>query len=421
MNNTSEELPKFGPVAGTVLLVDDNPANLGILTDYLKTYNLKVPVATSGETALKRAKLIQPDLILLDVVMHGIDGFETCLRLKADEATRDIPVIFMTALTDHDSKVRGLSCGAVDYVTKPIHQEEVLMRIQTHLKLSTLTSSLKTRSNELANANAQLAKANRRILQLNDQLQEENIRMNVEMKLARRIQTALLPERVDHDELDITAVMLPAKVVGGDYYDFTFDRAGNLWFAIGDVSGHGITAGLIMMMVETAFNVCIKDFPDPSPKDIVVIINHILKENVQDRLQEEHFMTLNLLQYKGKGHFIFAGLHVDIIVYRAAEKKCEFITTEGCYLGLIPEVEPSTENRDFTLNKDDILVLYTDGITEARQKGKKMLDSDGLAGIIEQNAHKSVDEIKDTVLEQTLEWYGEKQKDDITMIIARKK
>lgn len=125
-----------------ILAVDDNPANLNLLFDLLDKANFEVLISQSGESALKRAKNTSPDIILLDVMMPGIDGFETCRQLKADEATKDIPVIFMTALSDIVDKVKGLELGAVDYITKPIQPQEVLARIKIHLTIQQLQRDL---------------------------------------------------------------------------------------------------------------------------------------------------------------------------------------------------------------------------------------------------------------------------------------
>lgn len=119
----------------TILIVDDNPANLSVIVDHLEEDGLQVSVAQGGEEALKRAQFVKPDLVLLDVMMPGIDGFETCRRLKANAATRDIPVIFMTALTDIHEKVAAFAAGGVDYVSKPFQVEELLARVRTHLDL----------------------------------------------------------------------------------------------------------------------------------------------------------------------------------------------------------------------------------------------------------------------------------------------
>jgi PAS domain S-box-containing protein len=127
---------------GVILIVDDTPTNLEVLLDFLEDSGFRVLVAEDGVSAIERVEYAPPDLILLDVLMPEMDGFETCRRLKANESTKDIPVIFMTALTEMVDKVRGLSLGAVDYITKPLQHEEVLARVNIHLSLRNLTKTL---------------------------------------------------------------------------------------------------------------------------------------------------------------------------------------------------------------------------------------------------------------------------------------
>jgi|JI91814BRNA_FD_contig_81_685331_length_2181_multi_2_in_0_out_0_2 signal transduction histidine kinase len=140
----------------TILIVDDTPHNLGVLFEYLTSYSFKVLVAIDGESALEQAAYTKPDIILLDVMMPSIDGFEVCQRLKANQETQDIPVIFMTALSDTVDKVRGFNMGAVDYITKPLQHEEVLGRVQTHLTLRSLQKELKAKNEELYQINQNL-------------------------------------------------------------------------------------------------------------------------------------------------------------------------------------------------------------------------------------------------------------------------
>jgi putative two-component system response regulator len=142
----------------TILAVDDNPANLGLLLDLLDNVGFEVLISQNGRSALKRAKNTHPDIILLDVMMPNMDGFETCRRLKADESTKDIPVIFMTALSETVDKVRGFALGAVDYITKPIEPEEVLARVNTHLTMQHLQNELKTKNALLADREVHLTK-----------------------------------------------------------------------------------------------------------------------------------------------------------------------------------------------------------------------------------------------------------------------
>ena len=139
---------------GVIVIVDDKPTNLGVLFDFLTDSGFKVLVAQDGESALQKVEYARPrpDLILLDIMMPGIDGFETCRRLKANPSTRDIPVIFMTALSDTVDKVKGFSLGAVDYVTKPVQQEEVKARVTTHLTLRNLQHKLQEQNLQLQEA-----------------------------------------------------------------------------------------------------------------------------------------------------------------------------------------------------------------------------------------------------------------------------
>ena len=144
---TSTPAPETAP--HTILIVDDTPANLGVVVESLEGYGLRVVIAQDGEEGLQRADFAQPDLILLDVMMPGMDGFETCRRLKARPGTRDIPVIFMTALAETKDKVTGFEAGAVDYVTKPLQVEEVIARVNTHLSLHAMQQQLEAQNTRL--------------------------------------------------------------------------------------------------------------------------------------------------------------------------------------------------------------------------------------------------------------------------------
>lgn len=135
MNANGHDGKKLNYADYSILIVDDTPVNLGVIVDFLQGAGFNIRIARTGKSALKRVQYDQPDLILLDVLMPGLDGFETCRRLKENIATQDIPIIFMTSLTSVEDKVRGFEVGAVDYVTKPLHREEVLARITTHLRL----------------------------------------------------------------------------------------------------------------------------------------------------------------------------------------------------------------------------------------------------------------------------------------------
>ena len=162
----------------TVLVVDDNPSDLKIINSCLKESGYRTAIATSGKIALERVKRIHPDLILLDVMMPDIKGFDVCRHLKEHPDTRDIPVIFMTSLASLDDKIRGFRVGAVDYIAKPIFHEELLARVRIHLRMQQLTRNLQEHAAELERVNAQLLIANNEIQELNQRLEAENIRIS---------------------------------------------------------------------------------------------------------------------------------------------------------------------------------------------------------------------------------------------------
>ncbi len=144
----------------TLLIVDDNPTNLRVLLDYLRESGFKMLVARNGEGALRQARYAHPDIILLDVMMPGIDGYETCRQMKADDGLKDIPVIFMTALSETVNKLQGFEAGGVDYITKPLQHEEVLARVNTHLTIRKLQQQLEQQNALLQEKNRELEDLN---------------------------------------------------------------------------------------------------------------------------------------------------------------------------------------------------------------------------------------------------------------------
>ncbi|MBN1889143.1 MAG: response regulator [Thermoflexales bacterium] len=137
------------PSRSTILVVDDNAANLSVVADHLQALDLRVLTAMDGQDALETMQSTRPDLILLDVVMPGMNGFEVCRRLKADKTTQDIPIIFMTVLAEIKHKVKGFEMGGVDYVTKPVQPQELLARVRTHLALRAAQRQLDVRNEQL--------------------------------------------------------------------------------------------------------------------------------------------------------------------------------------------------------------------------------------------------------------------------------
>ena len=164
---------------GTLLVVDDTPETLTILRKWLNDHRYRVAVARNGQLALERVKRIHPDLILLDVLMPGMDGFEVCRLFKQDPMTRKIPVIFMTALDSAENKVKGFQAGAEDYITKPLNMDEVLARVRTHITLHKVQQTLQSRNAELQAA----LERERRM--------HEDLRVNLSLALPHELLTPL--------------------------------------------------------------------------------------------------------------------------------------------------------------------------------------------------------------------------------------
>jgi PAS domain S-box-containing protein len=277
---------------------------------------------------------------------------------------------------------------------------------------------------ELKQAQQALENANQKITKLNDNLTDENQRMHTEMELARRIQTALLPKLVKnvHPDFEIAALMLPAEEVGGDYYDISLDRENGLWLSIGDVSGHGVTPGLIMMMAQTVHTTITTNY-HASALDAVININKVLIKNVYERLGEDHFMTFTTLKYLGAGSFEYAGKHLDLVLYRQRTKTCERVETTGLYLNCITDLTSCTKNDKFIMEKGDLLVLYTDGLTEAANNNtqkREMIKLSGLMEIVQKYGEQEVEVCRDAIIKDVLHWSGGKQEDDMSLVVVRR-
>jgi DNA-binding response OmpR family regulator/DNA-binding CsgD family transcriptional regulator len=193
----------------TILIVDDFPANLGVLLDFLDSAGYQVLVAESGKGALSQLEYAQPDFILLDVAMPGIDGFETCRRLKKDERWRDTPVLFLTALNETTDKVRGFEVGAVDFISKPLHPEEVLARVRAHLQIRSLQQDLEEKNTLLEKAVALRIEAENQLQQSLDRavlVVSDGNRIQFCTRLARRLLKRYFPSTKDE-------YLLPAPLI----------------------------------------------------------------------------------------------------------------------------------------------------------------------------------------------------------------
>ncbi|MCA9689586.1 MAG: SpoIIE family protein phosphatase [Myxococcales bacterium] len=248
--------------------------------------------------------------------------------------------------------------------------------------------------------------------------EEERLRMSQEMDVARRIQTALLPAIDETRKQTLAAAMIPAEEVGGDYYDIIVDGNGVRWYGIGDVSGHGVTSGLIMLMTHCIVRTIIETAPDLSMDEILSKLNSILYDDIL-RLGESYHLTFGLLKSLGDGDYIAAGAHEDVIIHRAATGECETIPFDGCWFGLVPDIAGSSIELRFHLDPGDTVVLYTDGIIEAEAPDGSMWEVSRFIASIQRHAHLPPDEMKSAILQDVMNFMGT-QLDDITMMILRR-
>jgi serine phosphatase RsbU (regulator of sigma subunit) len=234
-----------------------------------------------------------------------------------------------------------------------------------------------------------------------------------EMELAKKIQTALVPAKPTLENCEVAAVMLPADQVGGDYYDVvTID--GNEWVLIGDVSGHGVSAGLVMMMCQTAVHSVLELDSSIAPHKLLATVNRSLTANIR-RLGEDKYMTINAFCRRPNGQFLFSGMHQDILIYRAQSASVEEIKADGMCLGLADAIDEQLVTDSFTLLEGDVLLLYTDGITEAMRNGR-MLDSSGLKEMLREFGAASAEQIVKSIIARLSEYTIS---DDVTALAIK--
>ncbi len=397
-------------IGGTLLVIDDNPANLSVVDDYMAGQALNVFTAMDGNDALAIAHQLKPDLILLDVMMPGIDGFEVCRRLKADERTQNIPVLFMTALDEPDDKVKGFEAGAVDYITKPLTQTELLARVKTHLRISALTHSLQA--------------ANTEIHALNARLQGENLRLETELNITRRIQSMLLPgaeELAQITDLEIAGFMQPATSVSGDYYD-VLCHDGHIKISMGDVTGHGLESGVVMLMVQTAVRaLLLSGLHDPVR--FMDALNRTLYANLK-RIGVDKSLSVTFLDYQQRtGQISLSGQHEQVLVLRQGGQVEVLDTIQlGFYVGLVEEITDLVDEHTFTLAPGESVVLYSDGFTEAGNADGKMYGLERLCTVVKAHWMESPEAIKEAAVADVKRFIGEcKTHDDMALLVIKKR
>ena len=248
--------------------------------------------------------------------------------------------------------------------------------------------------------------------------EEERLRIQQEMDVAHRIQLALLPAVDSADADRVAATMIPAEEVGGDYYDIITDEHGHTWYGIGDVSGHGVTAGLLMLMTHAIVRTIIRTDAGLPMARILGVLNRILYDDIQ-RLGESYHLTFGLLKSLGDGDYLAAGAHEDLIVYRAATGRCERVPLIGVWFGLMPDLPFTPQECRIHLDPGDTLVLYTDGILEAEARDGTLWEMARFEASIARHAHLPPTQMKDAIIRDVTAYMAE-QRDDITMMILRR-
>jgi len=246
----------------------------------------------------------------------------------------------------------------------------------------------------------------------------ERERLTKEMEIAARIQTSILPHDVNVPGLEIAASMHAATEVGGDYYDVVPVDDG-CWIGIGDVAGHGLPTGLVMLMMQSGIGALARKMPDASPRDLLLALNTMLVENVRERLGQREHATLTLIRYRRDGGLTFAGAHEEILIRRAATGRCERIETPGAWVGAKRDITAGTVDSAARLEPGDLLVLHTDGLTEAAADGGgARFGIDRLIALIEEHGASSPAAVRDAIL-AAVAAFASRRDDDITLLVGR--
>ncbi|MCC7178670.1 MAG: SpoIIE family protein phosphatase [Acidobacteria bacterium] len=334
-----------GLPASTILLVDDTPVNLQVLVRTLQAGGHRILAATNGRAALDIAMRARPDLVLLDVMMPDMDGFEVCRALKAHPETRETVVIFLSALDEVADKVSGLSIGAADYITKPIQAEEVRARVANHL----------TRQH------------------LERELRRSRDRLDRELANAADMQRLLLPRSMPtHPEAAFAAFYQTSRHAGGDYYDVIPIDAHRFGVMVADVSGHGAPAAIVMAMIRAVLHT----FPGV-PDDPLAVLNHI-NRHFQFLWETAMFATAvyGVLDLERRTWRAVCAGHPRPILVRSGDQVAPAEAATGMML-LFRELHEATVPAQALL-PGDRLVLYTDGITDRQAPDGTLYDRDRL-------------------------------------------
>ncbi len=336
-------------MAEKILIVDDNAVNRKLLIMILEKKGYLLFEAQDGEVAVSMAREILPDLILLDVMMPLKDGYEVCRLLKADEQFAATPIIFLSAKTETQDKIKGLNLGGSDYMTKPFDQGEVIARVNSQLEIRRL---------------------NQHLVEANNALVEKQKLIDADLKAAGAIQQTLLPHVMpDVETLDIAWKFLPCQDIGGDIFNiFRLDESHIALYML-DVSGHGVPAAMVAVSVSQMLfphvGFILKQTITPPPYYEISSPSQVLEGldilYPMERFDKYFTMTYMVLNIKTGGIIYSNAAHPHPVVVRT-DGTIEFLDKGGTIIGM-GGVMPFEEGR-VILNPGDRLFLYTDGIPE---------------------------------------------------------
>ncbi len=387
-------------MADRILVVDDELEILELVKLSLTADGFEVITANSGPEALAKMKQFAIDLLLLDVMMPYMDGYEVMNRLKADRMLSNIPVIMLTARAQLDDKIKGLSAGADDYVTKPFDLSELTARIEAVLS--------RTRRTKYVNP---LMRA------MGDWFTEDKVeQLAYHLEAAAEMQQRLLPkEAPQFDHIETAGVLRSSMMVAGDFYDFIpLDEEDQLGVAIYDIRGKGLPAAMLMMMVRAILRLVCRE--EASPDKVLKKINDILAIDTAPELYAT--MVYGILDTKSLTFTYSNAGHCYPIKVNSQKEGVRFLDTGGMLLGVFDFALFEAET--ILLNKNDILVLYTDGITETENAVEELFGEERLTKVIQNNANLSANEICGQIENSLIEFSGTQQRsDDLTIVVIK--
>jgi serine phosphatase RsbU (regulator of sigma subunit) len=245
----------------------------------------------------------------------------------------------------------------------------------------------------------------------------EQTRVSEEARVAAQIQTTMSPTTGEVVGFELSHISIPAAEAGGDYYDIIPVAQGN-WLTIGDVTGHGLGAGFIMLMLQSVIAGLVRNQQEIKPSRVISVVNEVIFDNVRHRLKRDEHATLLALHCSPSGQVTHAGAHEPIIVYRASTGRCEIMMTSGIWVGVLADATALTDDNSFTLEEGDVLVLVTDGLTEARNAHHEQFGLTRVVSVVEEASGQPVAAIRDKILAALKAW-SVTQEDDVTLLIAR--